>query len=71
VDEIAHSPEVIEAVAAGSASLAGEVAHQVRRRAIVADDVAERITRKVMRRSVRKERPALPRGGNGLPPGAE
>jgi hypothetical protein len=71
VDEIAHSPEVIEAVAAGSASLAGEVAHQVRRRTIVADDVAERIARKVLRRSTRKEQPALPRGHDGLPPGAD
>jgi Glu-tRNA(Gln) amidotransferase subunit E-like FAD-binding protein len=68
VDEIAHSPEVMEAITAGSASLAGEVADQVRRRTIVADDVAERITRKVLRRSPRKEQPALPRGDGGLPP---
>jgi hypothetical protein len=71
VEEIAHSPEVMDAIAAGSASLAGEVADQVRRRTIVADDVAERITRKVLRRSMRKEPPALPRGNNGLPPGDE
>jgi hypothetical protein len=69
VDEIAHSPEVMEAITAGSASLAGEVADQVRRRTIVADDVAERITRKVLRRSPRKEQPALPPGDGGLPPG--
>jgi hypothetical protein len=71
VDEIAHSPEVMEAITAGSASLAGEVADQVRRRTIVADDVAERIARKVLRRSMRKEQPALPRGHDGLPPGEE
>jgi hypothetical protein len=71
VDEIAHSPEVMEAITAGSASLAGEVADQVRRRTIVADDVAERITRKVLRRSQRKDRPALPRGDGGLPPGGQ
>jgi hypothetical protein len=69
VDEIAHSPEVMEAITAGSASLAGEVADQVRRRTIVADDVAERITRKVLRRSQRKDKPALPPGRDGLPPG--
>ena len=71
VEEIAHSPEVMEAITAGSASLAGEVADQVRRRTIVADDVAERIARKVLRRSMRKERSALPRGHDGLPPGEE
>ena len=69
VNEIAHSPEVMEAIAAGSASLAGEVADQVRRRTIVVDDVAERITRKLLRRSQRKEQAALPRGDGGLPPG--
>jgi hypothetical protein len=69
IDEIAHSPEVMEAITAGSASLAGEVADQVRRRTIVADDVAERITRKVLRRSPRRDQPALPPGDGGLPPG--
>ena len=67
VDEIAHSPEVMEAITAGSASLAGEVADQVRRRTIVADDVAERIARKVLRRSQRKDRAALPPGDGGTP----
>jgi hypothetical protein len=69
VEEIAHSPEVMEAITAGSASLAGEVADQVRRRTIVADDIAERITRKVLRRSQRKQSPMLPPGdGRELPP---
>ena len=71
VDEIAHSPEVMEAITAGSASLAGEVADQVRRRTIVADDVAERVARKVLRRSQRKDRAALPPGDGGLPPGPQ
>jgi hypothetical protein len=70
VDEVAHSPEVMEAITAGSASLAGDVADQVRRRTIVADDVAERITRKVLRRSQRKDQAALPPGDGGLPPGS-
>ena len=70
VGEIAKSPEVMEAITAGSASLAGDVADQVRRRTIVADDVAERITRKVLRRSQRREQPALPPGDGGLPPGS-
>ena len=69
VGVIAQSPEVMEAITAGSASLAGEVADQVRRRTIVADDLAERITRKVLRRSQRKEQAALPPGDGGLPPG--
>ena len=69
VDEIAHSPEVLEAITAGSASIAGEMANQVRRRTIVADDVAECVARRVLRRSQRKESAALPPGNDGaLPP---
>jgi DNA-binding TFAR19-related protein (PDSD5 family) len=60
VEQIAHSPEVMEAISAGSASLAGEVADQVRRRTIVADDLAERIARGVLRRPRRP--PAAPAG---------
>ena len=45
----------MEAITAGSASMAGEMADQVRRRTIVADDLAERVARKVLRRSHRKE----------------
>jgi hypothetical protein len=59
VNEIAKSPEVMSAITAGSASLAGEVADQVRRRTIVADDVAERIARRILRRTPRG------RGGAG------
>jgi hypothetical protein len=45
------------------------MADQVRRRTIVADDIAERLTRKVLRRSQRRESPMLPPGdGTGLPP---
>ena len=69
VDEIAHSPEVLEAITAGSASMAGEMADQVRRRTIVADDVAERVARRVLRRSQRKRSAELPPGnGSALPP---
>jgi DNA-binding TFAR19-related protein (PDSD5 family) len=57
VEQIAHSPEVMEAINAGSASLAGEVADQVRRRTIVADDLAERIARGLLRRPRRSPDP--------------
>ena len=54
VDQIAQSPEVMNAITAGSVGLAGEVADQVRRRTVVADDVAERIARRLLRRSPRE-----------------
>ena len=54
VNRIAQSPEVMSAIIAGSASLAGDVADEVRRRTIVAgDDVAERIARRLLRRRAR------------------
>jgi hypothetical protein len=49
----------MNAITAGSAGLAGEVADQVRRRTVVADDVAERIARRLLRRAPRE------RGGDG------
>jgi DNA-binding TFAR19-related protein (PDSD5 family) len=55
VERIAHSPEVLDAISAGSASLAGDVAEQVQRRTIAADDLAERIARGVLRRRRRLE----------------
>jgi hypothetical protein len=59
VDAVAKSPEVMSAITAGSAGLASEVADQVRRRTVVADDVAERIARRLLRRAPRE------RGGDG------
>lgn len=53
VDRIAQSPEVMSAITAGSASLANEMAGQVRRRTVVADDVTERIARRLLRRGPR------------------
>jgi hypothetical protein len=53
VEEIAHSPEVLDAISAGSASLANEMAGQVRRRTVAADEVAERIARRLLRRAPR------------------
>lgn len=50
VDRIAKSPEVIEAVTAGSASLGRDVADEVRGRGIAADDAVERIARRLVRR---------------------
>jgi hypothetical protein len=70
VDQVAKSPEVMDAISAGSASLVGEVADEVRERTIVADDIAERVTRKMLRRAQRKDKPALPPGDGGLPPGS-
>ena len=56
VDRIAQSPEVMNAITAGSAGLASEVADQVRRRTVVADDMAERIARRLLRRPPRERR---------------
>jgi hypothetical protein len=53
VGQIAQSPEVMSAISAGSATLANEVAGQVRRRTIAADDVTERIARRLLRRGPR------------------
>ena len=56
VNRIAHSPEVMSAITTGSASLAGEVAGQVKRRTEVADDIAERIVGGLLRRVPRERR---------------
>jgi histone H3/H4 len=53
VEEIARSPEVLSAVSAGSAGFANEMAGQVRRRTVAADDVAERLARRLLRRAPR------------------
>ncbi len=55
VDRIANSAEVLDAIASTSAGLAGEVADQARRRTVVADDVAERIARRLLRRPPREQ----------------
>jgi hypothetical protein len=49
----------MNAITAGSAGLASEMADQVRRRTVVADDMAERIARRLLRRAQRE------RGGDG------
>jgi hypothetical protein len=58
VDRIAKSPEVLNAIAGASAGLTGVVADEARRRTVTADEFAERIARRVLRRSPR-ERQAL------------
>ena len=72
MEEIAHSPEVMEAISAGSASLVGEMADQVRRRTIIADDLAERVARRVLAARRASSSPALPSGNEDgdtlLPP---
>ena len=55
VDRIANSAEVLDAITSTSAGLAGEVADQARRRTVVADDVAERIARRLLRRPPREQ----------------
>jgi hypothetical protein len=56
VHRIAHSPEVMSAITAGSASLPGEVANQVRRRTEVANDIAEGIAQRLLGRAPRDRR---------------
>jgi hypothetical protein len=53
VDRIASSPEVLNAIASASAGLTGVVADEARRRTVTADEFAERIARRVLRRAPR------------------
>ena len=55
VDRIANSAEVLDAITSTSAGLAGEVAGEARRRTVAADDVAERIARRLLRRAPREQ----------------
>jgi hypothetical protein len=59
VDRIANSPEVLNAIASTSVGLTGVVADEARRRTITADEFAERLARRLLRRAPR-ERRALP-----------
>jgi len=62
VSAVSQSPELRSAIAESSASLAGEVADQVRAKTVVADDRAERVARRLLRRK------PLPRMGPPEPP---
>lgn len=53
VDRIANSPEVLNAIASASVGLTGVVADEARRRTVTADEFAERIARRVLRRAPR------------------
>jgi len=62
VSAVSQSPELRSAIAESSASLAGEVADQVRAKTVVADDRAERVARRLLRRK------PVPRMGPPEPP---
>ena len=62
VTAVSQSPELRSAIAESSASLAGEVADQVRAKTVVADDRAERVARRLLRRK------PVPRMGPPEPP---
>jgi hypothetical protein len=51
LERVADSPEVRRAVAQQSVGLADEVAEQVRTRAVAGDDAAERLARRLLRRT--------------------
>jgi hypothetical protein len=57
VDRIANSPEVLNAVANASVGLTGVVADEARKRTVTADEFAERIARRVLRRPPREPQP--------------
>ena len=57
VDRIANSPEVLNAIASASVGLTGVVADEARRRTVTADEFAERIARRVLRRAPRTPQP--------------
>ena len=59
---VSQSPELRSAIAESSATMAGELADQVRTRTVVADDRAERIARRLLRRK------PVPRMGPPEPP---
>ena len=59
---VSQSPELRSAIAESSATMAGELADQVRARTVVADDRAERIARRLLRRK------PVPRMGPPEPP---
>jgi hypothetical protein len=59
VERIANSPEVLNAIASTSVGLTGVVADEARRRTVTADEFAERIARRLLRRAPRESR-ALP-----------
>ena len=51
IDRVAESPEVRRAIAQQSVGMADEMAEQVRTRAAAGDDVAERVVRRLLRRT--------------------
>ena len=57
MDRIANSPEVLNAVANASVGLTGVVADEARKRTVTADEFAERIARRVLRRAPREPQP--------------
>ena len=59
VDRIANSPEVLDAIASATVGLTGVVADEARRRTVTADEFAERIARRILRRAPREPRPLV------------
>lgn len=59
VDRIANSPEVLNAVANASVGLTGVVADEARKRTVTADEFAERVARRVLRRAPRESEPLV------------
>ncbi len=72
VDRIAKSPEVLNAIASASAGLTGVVADEARRHTVSADEFAERIARRVLRRPPREPVALLsdPAPSEGAAPGS-
>jgi len=69
VDRIANSPEVLNAVANASVGLTGVVADEARKRTVTADEFAERVARRVLRRAPREPQPlALETASGESPP---
>lgn len=60
VSYLAENPEVAELVQNQSIGLAGEVVDQVRGRTVTADTLAERVVRRVLRRTPREQLPPPP-----------
>jgi hypothetical protein len=59
VDRIANSPEVLGAIASATVGLSGVVADEARKRTVTADEFAERVTRRLLRRAPREPAPLV------------
>ncbi len=70
LDKLNEEPEVVRDLVMGqSTTMATEMANNVRSRTVTADDLVERLARKLTLRKPRPELPSAGGGGRALPAG--